>query len=65
MFVFKTFSKGQLTCDQMAWQDDSVPDGIGDDPALKDVAGSQQGGTRVILDKWGSQHFFASFCLIT
>ena len=49
----------------MAWQDDSVPDGIGDDPALKDVAGSQQGGTRVILDKWGSQHFFASFCLIT
>ena len=28
----------------MAWQDDSVPDGIGDDPPLNDVAGSQQGG---------------------
>ena len=42
----------------MAWQDDSVPDGIGDDPPLNDVAGSQQGGRRVITDKWGSQHFF-------
>ena len=54
LLVFKIFSKGQLTRDQMAWQDDSVPDGIGDDPPLNDVAGSQQGGTRVILDKWCS-----------
>ena len=47
----------------MAWQDDSVPDGIEDDPALNDVAGSEHGGTRVILDKWGSRHFFASLLL--
>ena len=44
LLVFKIFSKGQLTCDKMAWQDDSVPDGIGDDPPINDVAGSQQGG---------------------
>ena len=47
----------------MAWQDDSVPDGIGDDPPLNDVAGSQQGGRRVITDKWGSQHFVSSLLL--
>ena len=44
LLVSKIFSKGQLTCDKMAWQDDSVPDGIEDDPPLNDVAGSQQGG---------------------
>lgn len=29
----------------MAWQDDSVPDGIEDDPPVNNVAGSRQGGT--------------------
>ena len=48
----------------MACQDDSVPDGIGDDPPLNDVAGSRQGGTRVIIDKWGSQHFFFASLLL-
>ena len=42
----------------MAWQDDSVPDGIGDDSPWNGVTGSQQGEPRVITDKWGSQHFF-------
>ena len=44
LLVFKIFSKGQLICNKMAWQDDSVPDGIEDDPPLNYVAGSQQGG---------------------
>ena len=49
-----TFLKGRLTChhSQMAWQDDSVPDGIfEDDPPLNDVTRSRQGRTQVILDK--------------
>ena len=29
----------------MAWHDDSVPDGIGDDPPMNDVARSRQGKT--------------------
>ena len=44
LLVSKIFSKGQLSCDKIAWQDDSVPDGIEDDPPLNDVARSQQGG---------------------
>ena len=44
LLVSKIFSKGQLSCDKMAWQDDLVPDGIEDDPPLNDVARSQQGG---------------------
>jgi len=61
LLVFKTFSKGPLTCDQIAWQDDSVPDGIQDDPPLNDIARSRQGGTQVILDKWVSI-FLDHFC---
>lgn len=46
----------------MAWPNDSVPDGIGDDPPFNDdAARSRQGGTQLIIDKWGSQHFF--FCI--
>ena len=56
---FKISSKGQLTWDKMAWQDDSVPDGIGDDLPLNGVAGSQHGGPRVIIDKWGMQSTFS------
>lgn len=50
----------------MAWQNDSVPDGIEDDPSFNDdVARSRRGETRVIIDKWGSQHFFLHpFCYI-
>ena len=43
----------------MAWQDDPVPDGIGDDLPLNGVAGSQHGGPRVIIDKWGMQSTFS------
>ena len=39
----------------MAWHDDSVPDGIGDDPPV--VAGSQQGGTRVNFKQMGQSAF--------
>ena len=42
----------------MAWQDDSVPDGIGDDPPWNGVTESQQGEPRLITDKWSSLHFF-------
>jgi len=45
LFIFLTFSKGRLTGGLMAWQDDSEPDGIGDDPHPNDVARSRQGET--------------------
>ena len=61
------FSKGPLTCDQVSWQDDSVPDGVEDDPPLNDLGRSRQGGThcaQAVLDKWGSRHFSHFFCYI-
>ena len=56
-----TFLKGPLTCDQMEWQDEAVPDGIRDDRPLNDVARSHEGGTQVILDKWGSKLLFLHY----
>ena len=64
LFVLN-FSKGPLTCGQVSWQDDPVPDGVKDDPPLNDVGRSREGGkhcSQAILDKWGSQQFSHFFC---
>lgn len=50
----------------MAWPNDSVPDGIGDDPPFNDDASrSRQGGTQlIILRQMGQSAFFFLHLLI-